>query len=234
MTKPAPLLLLVEDETPIRRFIRASLTAEGYRVEEADTAKQALRAATQQPPDLVILDLGLPDADGLDVLRQLREWSRAPVLILSARDQEKQKVAALDAGADDYLTKPFGTAELLARIRVALRHASRAPGEQETAVFESADLKVDLAARRVFAHGAEVKLTPLEYKLLATLVKHAGKVLTHTFLLKEVWGPQQLRETHYVRVFMASLRRKIEADAARPRNLLTEQGVGYRLAVDSA
>jgi two-component system KDP operon response regulator KdpE len=226
----APLLLLVEDEAPIRRFVRASLVSEGYRVEEADTAKQALRAATQQPPDLVVLDLGLPDGDGLDVLRQLREWSRAPVLILSAREQERQKVAALDAGADDYLTKPFGTGELLARIRVALRHASRAP--DESAVFESGDLKVDLANRRVFARGGEVKLTPLEYKLLATLVKHAGKVLTHSFLLKEVWGPQQVRETHYLRVFMASLRRKIEADPARPQHLLTEQGVGYRLSAD--
>lgn len=226
----APLLLLVEDEAPIRRFVRASLTSEGYRVEEADTAKQAIRIATQQPPDLVILDLGLPDGDGLDVLQRLREWSRAPVVILSARDQEKQKVAALDAGADDYLTKPFGTGELLARIRVALRHANRTP--DESAVFESGDLKIDLATRRVFAHGAEVKLTPLEYKLLATLVKHAGKVLTHSFLLKEVWGPQQVRETHYVRVFMAGLRRKIEEDPARPRHLLTEQGVGYRLAAE--
>jgi two-component system KDP operon response regulator KdpE len=228
----APLLLLVDDEAPIRRFVRVSLVAEGYRVEEAETAKQALRLAAQQPPDLVILDLGLPDADGLDVLRELREWFRGPILILSARDQEKQKVAALDAGADDYLTKPFGTGELLARIRVALRHASRAPGESDSAVFENGDLKVDLAARRVFARGAEVRLTPLEYKLLATLVKHAGKVLTHTYLLKEVWGPNQSRETHYVRVFMASLRRKIEEDAARPRHLLTEQGVGYRLTAE--
>jgi two-component system KDP operon response regulator KdpE len=230
MTAPAPLLLLVEDELPIRRFLRLSLANEGYRVEEADTAKQAIRLATQQPPDLVILDLGLPDADGLEVLKQLRDWLRAPILILSARDQEKQKVAALDAGADDYLTKPFGTDELLARIRVALRHASRAPGERDSAVFESGDLKVDLGNRRVFARGAEVKLTPLEYKLLATLVKHAGKVLTHTFLLKEVWGPHQVRETHYLRVFMASLRRKIEPDPARPRHLLTEQAVGYRFA----
>jgi len=226
-----PLLLLVEDEAPIRRFLRASLTGEGYRVEEADTAKQALRLATQQPPDLVILDLGLPDGDGLDVLRGLREWSRAPVVILSARDQEKQKIAALDSGADDYLTKPFGTGELLARIRVALRHANRTP--DESAVFESGDLKVDLAARRIFTRGGEVKLTPLEYKLMATLVKHAGKVLTHTFLLKEVWGPNQVRETHYLRVFMASLRRKIEQDPARPRHLLTEQGVGYRLAAEA-
>src|SRR5947199_10458661 len=191
MTTPSALILLVEDEPPIRRFLRAALAGEGYRVEEADTGKQALRLATQQPPDLVILDLGLPDIDGLDVLRQLREWLHAPVVILSARDQEKQKVAALDGGADDYLTKPFGTAELLARLRVALRHTARVAGDPEATAFESGDLKVDLAARRVFAKGAEVRLTPLHYKLLATLVRHAGKVLTHRFLLKEVWGLAQ-------------------------------------------
>jgi len=229
---PAPLVLLVEDEPPIRRFVRAALVAEGYRVEEADTAQQALRAAIQQPPDLVVLDLGLPDGDGIEVLKQLREWLRAPVIILSARDQEGQKVAALDAGADDYLTKPFSTRELLARIRVALRHASRTAGDRDVTTFENGDLKVDLAARRVFARGSEVKLTPLEYKLLTTLIKHAGKVLTHHFLLKEVWGPHQVRETHYVRVFMAGLRRKIEIDPAQPRHLLTEQGVGYRLAAE--
>jgi two-component system, OmpR family, KDP operon response regulator KdpE len=223
---PAPLILLIEDEAPIRAFLRASLSAEGYRLEEADSGEKALRIAARQPPDLVILDLGLPDIDGQVVLQRLREWLRAPVIILSARDQEKQKVAALDSGADDYLTKPFGTAELLARIRVALRHAARTTDESPT--FESGDLKVDLADRRVFVRGSEVRLTPLEFKLLTTLVRHPGKVLTHRFLLKEVWGPLQ-QEPHHLRVFMASLRRKIEADPARPRHLLTEQGVGYRL-----
>jgi two-component system KDP operon response regulator KdpE len=232
MTTLAARILLVEDELPIRRFVRALLTGEGYRVDEAHDGKEAIRFATQQPPDLIILDLGLPDSDGLDVLRQVREWSRAPVIILSARDREGQKVAALDAGADDYLTKPFGTGELLARVRVALRHAARAGDEPESSVFETGDLKIDMGARRVFVRGDEVKLTPLEYKLLTTLVRHAGKVLTHSTLLKEVWGPHQMRETHYLRVFMASLRRKIELDPAQPRYLLTEQGVGYRLVAE--
>jgi two-component system KDP operon response regulator KdpE len=227
---PAPLVLVVDDELPIRRFLRASLAAEGYRVDEADTGEKALKVAARQAPDLVLLDLGLPDLDGREVLRRLREWLSAPVVILSARDQEREKVAALDAGADDYLTKPFGTAELLARLRVALRHTARVTGDPEATTFESGDLKVDLAARRVFAKGAELRLTPLEYKLLATLVRHAGKVLTHRFLLKEVWGLVQ-QEPHHLRVFMASLRRKIEVDAARPRHLLTEQGVGYRLCI---
>lgn len=224
------LILLIDDEAPIRRFLHASLAEEGYRLLEAETGKQALRLAAQQPPDLVILDLGLPDVDGLEVLKQLREWLQAPILILSARDQEKQKVAALDGGADDYLVKPFGTGELLARIRVALRHASRPPGEKETPLFTTGDLKVDLAARRVFVHETEVHLTPIEYKLLTALIRHAGKVLTHRFLLKEVWGPHHVQENHYLRVFMASLRRKLEEDSAQPRYLLTEQGVGYRLA----
>jgi two-component system KDP operon response regulator KdpE len=228
----APLILLVEDELPIRRFLRTSLAAEDYRLVEAETGQQALRMAVQQPPDLVILDLGLPDLDGQDVLRQLREWLNAPIIILSARDQEKQKVTALDNGADDYLTKPFSTAELLARIRVALRHAARTGAEPESSVFTQDDLKVDLANRKVFVGEQEIHLTPLEYKLLTTLVKHAGKVLTHRFLLNEVWGPLHGRETHYLRVFMASLRRKLEADPAEPRILLTAQGVGYRLATD--
>lgn len=232
MSTTAPLLLLIEDELPIRRFLRTSLDGEGYRLVEADTGQQAIRLAAQQPPDLVILDLGLPDIDGQDILRQLREWLRAPIIVLSARDQEQQKVTALDNGADDYLTKPFSTGELLARIRVALRHAARTVGDRESSTFVQGDLKVDLAARRVFVKDAELHLTPLEYKLLTTLVRHAGRVLTHQFLLKEVWGPQQARETHYLRVFMASLRRKIEADPAQPRHLITEPGVGYRLAAD--
>ena len=233
MPTTSPLILLIDDETPIRRFLRAALMAQGFRLLEAETGQQAIHLAAQQPPDLVVLDLGLPDVDGQEVLTQLRQWLHAPIIVLSARDQESQKVAALDNGADDYLTKPFSTGELLARIRVALRHALRGNGENEPALFESSDLKVDLAARRVFAHDEEIHLTPLEYKLLTTLVQHAGKVLTHRFLLKEVWGPGHERETHYLRIFMASLRRKIEADSAEPRHLLTEQGIGYRLAADS-
>lgn len=230
-TAPA-LVLLVEDELPIRRLLRAALAGEGYRVVEAETGQQALKLAVQQPPDLVVLDLGLPDLDGQEVLRRLREWLQAPVIILSVRDQERQKITALDSGADDYLTKPFRTGELLARIRVALRHAARVGGERESSTFAAGDLRVDLAARRVFVKEEEVHLTPIEYRLLTTLVRHAGMVLTHHFLLKEVWGPLHVQETHYLRVFMASLRRKIEADPARPRYLLTEQGVGYRLAAE--
>ena len=230
-TNPA-LILLVEDELPIRRFLRTSLAGEDYRLVEAETGQQALRLAAQQPPDLVILDLGLPDIDGQEVLRKLREWLQAPIIILSARDQENQKVAALDNGADDYLTKPFSTAELLARMRVALRHSARSGGEGDSAAFAVDELRVDLAARRVFVKEREIHLTPLEYKLLTTLIRHAGKVLTQRHLLKEVWGPHHLQETHYLRVFMASLRRKIEDDPAEPRYLLTEQGVGYRLAAE--
>lgn len=181
-----PLILLVDDEPPIRKFVRAALDAEGYRVTEAAAGKEALRTAASQPPDLVILDLGLPDVDGQEVLQSLREWLRSPIIILSARDEERQKVAALDGGADDYLTKPFSTAELLARIRTALRHASAAASGGETPVATVGELTVDFAARRVVVRGAETHLTPIEYRLLATLMRHAGKVLTHQFLLKEV------------------------------------------------
>jgi two-component system KDP operon response regulator KdpE len=230
MTNNSPRVLLVEDELPIRKFVGAALAAENYQLDEAGTAQQALQHATQIPPDLVILDLGLPDMDGQQVIQRLREWLSAPIIVLSARDQDQQKIAALDSGADDYLTKPFSTGELLARIRVALRHANRTGDDAAKTTFETGDLKVDFLARRVFVTGAEVHLTPNEYKLLSTLVRHAGKVLTHRQLLKEVWGPDQVQETHYLRVFMANLRRKLEADPARPRYLLTEQGVGYRLA----
>lgn len=223
-------LLIIEDEAPIRRFLRASLTGEGYRVSEADSGEEGLRAAASQPPDLVILDLGLPDLDGQQVLRRLREWYTAPVLVLSARDQEPQKIAALDHGADDYITKPFGVGELLARIRTALRHAHRVGPEATTIAL--GDLRVDLAARLVHRQGQEVHLTPLEYKLLVTMLKQAGKVLTHRYLLREVWGPHSSQENHYLRVFVASLRRKLEEDPARPRYLLTEQGVGYRFAAE--
>ena len=230
MQQGNPLVLVIEDEQPIRRFLRASLTAEGYRVAEAESGEDGLRLAVQQPPDLVILDLGLPGIDGQEVLRRLREWLSAPVIVLSARDQEKQKVEALDGGADDYVTKPFGVGELLARMRTSLRHANRAAAE--SSVVSVGDLRVDLAARLVFRANQQVHLTPLEYKLLVTLLKHSGKVLTHRFLLREVWGPQDSQETHYLRVFVASLRRKLEADPARPRFLLTEPGVGYRFAAE--
>jgi two-component system KDP operon response regulator KdpE len=228
----APLVLLIEDELPIRRFLRSSLGGQDYRLVEAETGERGLRLATQQPPDLVILDLGLPDTDGQAILTRLREWYRGPVIVLSARDQEQQKIMALDHGADDYLTKPFSTGELLARMRVALRHAAQPQSEGDSSTFTTGDLHVDLGARRVLVGGQEVHLTPLEYKLLTTLIRHAGKVLTHRFLLKEVWGPHHVEETHYLRVFMASLRRKIEVDSAEPRYLLTEAGVGYRLAAE--
>ena len=234
MTGDAPLILVIEDEPPIRRFLRASLSGEGYRLAEAETGQQSLSMAAVQPPDLVILDLGLPDMDGLQIIEELRRWSQMPIIILSARGQEKDKVIALDCGADDYLSKPFGMGELLARIRVALRRQARISGPSAGAAtrFSVGDLTVDLEARRVFMHGQEVHLTPIEYRLLTTFVQHAGKVLTHRFLLKEVWGPGHTEETHYLRVFTANLRRKLEADPARPRYLLTEQGVGYRLAAE--
>jgi two-component system KDP operon response regulator KdpE len=234
MTGDAPLILVIEDEQPIRRFLRASLNGEGYRLAEAETGQQGLSMATARPPDLVILDLGLPDMDGLEIIRELRRWSQMPIIILSARGQEKDKVSALDHGADDYLSKPFGMGELLARIRVALRHQARIRGQAAEAAprFSVGELTVDLKARRVMVRGQEVHLTPLEYRLLTTCVQHAGKVLTHRFLLQEIWGPGHSEETHYLRVFTANLRRKLEDDPARPRYLLTEQGVGYRLAAE--
>jgi two-component system KDP operon response regulator KdpE len=232
MSAKSPLLLLVEDELPIRRFLRSSLTNEGYRLEEAENGQEAIRLATKQPPDVVVLDLGLPDVDGQEVLQQLREWLRVPIIILSARDQEQQKITALDNGADDYLTKPFSTGELLARIRVALRHAARIDNEKEIHSFSCGDLIIDFVARTVFVNEQEIHLTPIEFKLLTILARHAGRVLTHRFLLKEVWGPSYIGETHYLRVFMASLRRKIENDPAQPRYLLTDQGIGYRMAAE--
>jgi two-component system KDP operon response regulator KdpE len=232
MPDSSRVILLVEDELPIRKFLAASLASAGYQLDEAATGGQAIQHAAQKPPDLVILDLGLPDMDGQQVLRSLREWLSAPIIILSARDQEQQKISALDNGADDYLTKPFSTGELLARIRAALRHASRAGDDAGSTRFECGDLVIDLTARAVRVRDSEIHLTPIEFKLLSTLARNAGKVLTHRHLLKEVWGPQRVDETHYLRVFMANLRRKIEADPARPRYLLTEQGVGYRLAVE--
>jgi len=227
----APLVLLVEDEPQMRRFLRAALPGHGYRVVEAETAHRALIEAGTRAPDLILLDLGLPDMDGVEVTRRLREWSATPIIVISARGQETDKVEALDAGADDYLTKPFGTSELLARIRVALRHRVRA-GEGAETVFQVGELRIDLAARRVSLGDREVRLTRTEYKLLELLVKHAGKVLTHRHMLKEVWGPAAVEQHHYLRVYMGQLRHKLERDPARPRYLVTETGVGYRLQTD--
>ena len=232
MDRPAPLILLIEDEPQMRRFLRTALIANDYRLVEAETAKEGLAQAAARNPDVILLDLGLPDRDGIDVTRELREWTGTPIIVLSARGREQDKVAALDVGADDYLTKPFGVDELLARIRVALRHAALPPGSAPEPIFEVGELRVDLAERRVWRQGEEVHLTPTEYKLLATLVRHAGKVLTHRQLLKEVWGANYLNQSHYVRVYLAQLRQKIEADPARPRLLLTEPGVGYRLRAE--
>jgi len=224
------LVLVIEDEQPIRRFLKAALTSEGYRVTEAGTGEEGLKLAVHQPPDVVILDLGLPGIDGQVVLRQLRVWLTAPILVLSARDQEQQKIAALDGGADDYVTKPFGVGELLARLRTALRHAQ--PQGAEASEVQIGDLKVDLAARLVYRGSNLIHLTPLEYKLLTTMLKNSGKLLTHRSLLREVWGPQDSQENHYLRVFVANLRRKLEDDPAQPRFILTEQGVGYRFAAE--
>jgi two-component system KDP operon response regulator KdpE len=222
-----PVVLVVDDETQIRRLLRVALEAGGYRVFEAATGQAGLVEAAQRRPDVIVLDLGLPDMDGASVLKRLREWSQAPVLVLSVREGEDDKVGALDSGADDYMTKPFSTVELLARLRVARRHALPIP---ENSVFRSGRLEVDLAARKVTVKDQEVKLTPTEYSLLRLLVRNAGKVVTHRQLLKEVWGPNYSDQTHYLRVYVAHLREKIEADAARPELLLTEPGVGYRLA----
>jgi two-component system KDP operon response regulator KdpE len=221
-----PLVLVVEDEPQMRKFLRASLSLNGYRPLEASKGAEALALASSNNPALVLLDLGLPDQDGLEVTRRLREWSKVPVIVLSARGREDDKVAALDAGADDYLTKPFGVAELLARMRVALRHATTTP---EQPVLELGPLRIELSRREVTVSGREVKLTPTEYQLLTLLARNAGKVLTHRQILVEIWGPAYADQAHYVRVHMAELRKKIEADPARPKLIVTEQGVGYRL-----
>lgn len=225
-------ILIIEDEAAIRRFVRPTLEAHGYRLIECETGAQGLNLASQHRPDAILLDLGLPDGDGMHVLTHLREWSRTPVVVISARDREADKIAALDAGADDYLTKPFGVGELLARVRVALRHAAQLQSGTQEPVFQIGTLRVDLEHRRVFVNETEVHLTPIEYRLLAELVRHAGKVLTHRHLLREVWGNNYETESHYLRVHMGSLRRKIEANSSRPRYLRTEPGIGYRLETE--
>jgi two-component system KDP operon response regulator KdpE len=224
-------ILLIEDEPEIRRFLRTTLPAHGYRVYEASNVRDGLIEAQARNPDLILLDLGLPDLDGGEVIRRVREWTVTPIIVLSARDQERTKVAALDLGADDYISKPFGVNELLARVRTALRHATRT-GDGVESVFVFDNLKVDLGRRQVFVSGKEVHLTPIEYKLLTTLIRYAGKVLTHRQLLKEVWGPLHVDEGHYLRVYMRQLRNKLERNPAHPRYLMTELGVGYRLRTE--
>jgi two-component system KDP operon response regulator KdpE len=225
-----PLILLVEDEPQMRRFLRVALEGSGYRYLEASSGTEGLAMAAQYRPDVLLLDLGLPDMDGLQVVTRLREWSGLPVIVISARGQESDKVGALDAGANDYLTKPFGTRELLARIRVALRHA--APQTEEEPVFVLGRWRVDLAKRLVLVEGKEVHLTPLEYSLFTTLIRHAGKVVTHRQLLKEVWGGAAGAQPLYLRVYMTQLRHKLEEQPSRPKYLRTEPGVGYRLVTE--
>jgi two-component system, OmpR family, KDP operon response regulator KdpE len=225
---PAPLALIIDDEPQIRRLLRVMLEANGYRVFEAINGQEGLVHAAQRKPEVILLDLGLPDLDGLEVLKRLREWSRVPVIILSVRDQEEEKVAALDSGADDYVTKPFNSAELLARMRAAQRHSQPQGAE---AIVRAGHVEIDLSKRLVLKNGAEVKLTPTEYSLLRLLVTHAGKVLTHRQLLTEVWGEKAVEQTHYLRVHIAHLREKIELDPSAPSLILTEPAVGYRLLV---
>ncbi|HEX9082344.1 MAG TPA: response regulator [Holophagaceae bacterium] len=227
----APLILLVEDEPQMRRFLRVALEGSGHRFLEAATAQEGLTLAASHRPQVILLDLGLPDMDGLELTKRLREWCATPIIVLSARGQEADKIGALDAGADDYLTKPFSTGELLARIRVALRHERT--GEGEAPLFELGRWRVDLARRQVLVEGEEVHLTPLEYKLFTTLIRHAGKVVTHQQLLREVWGGVPGAHPLYLRVYMTQLRHKLEEDPSRPRHLQTEPGVGYRLRLEA-
>jgi len=229
MTEPPVRVLIVDDEPQIRRFLRTSLSAHGYRVIEASCGREAITLTTTERPELVLLDLGLPDMDGREVIHRLREWSTVPIIVVSVRGQETDKIEALDGGADDYVTKPFGMGELLARLRAVLRHRLHATVEEP--VFSSAGLAVDLARRVVTVNGHEMKLTPKEYDLLRLLVIHAGKVMTHRHLLREVWGPASVYETHYLRVYIGQLRQKLEPDPDQPRYILTEPGVGYRLAL---
>lgn len=227
MSDPRPVIVVVEDEPTIRRFIRLSLETEGCQVYEAESVRRGLIEAGTRHPDMVVLDLGLPDGNGVDLIRDLRTWSDIPIIVLSARSDEADKVQALDAGADDYLTKPFGAAELLARVRAHLRRRAQTGGPART-VFEAGELRVDLARRQVERAGVTIHLTPIEYRLLAYLLAHPDTVLTHKQLLKNVWGPSHTEDSHYVRVYMGALRKKLEADPAQPRHIVTETGVGYR------
>ncbi len=231
MARTDPVIIVIEDDPAIRRFLRTGLTTQGFNVFEADTGKQGIVEVGVRKPDLLILDLGLPDMDGADVIKAIRAWSSVPIIILSARSGEQQKIDALDAGADDYLTKPFGFGELLARMRVALRHALQPKELAQGDVFSTGNLSVDLLNRLVSVDGQAVHLTPIQYRLLTVLVKNAGKVLTHQQILKQVWGPSFQENAHYLRIYMSQLRRKLEADPTQPKFLLTESGVGYRLKV---
>lgn len=228
----AATVLVIEDEAAIRRFVKSALEDEGYRVFEADSVARGLIEAGTRKPDLLVLDLGLPDGDGIALLLDLRGWSQVPVIVLSARVDEGDKVTALDAGADDYLGKPFGMAELQARVRALLRRRGSAPGDGDSVLKLGPQVVVDLAARSIVRDGVPVHLTQLEYRLLSTLISHRGKVLTHRQLLNEVWGPSYVEHSHYLRIYMAHLRQKLEQDPARPCFLLTETGVGYRLVAD--
>ena len=232
MSQPAPVAVVIEDEPQIRRFVRAALEGEGWQVHEAATLQRGLAEAGTRKPDLLVLDLGLPDGDGLELIRDVRGWSAVPIIVLSARIDEADKIAALDAGADDYLTKPFGTGELLARVRANLRRPRRAAGEEPEPQFRFGEVELDRTARLVRRAGVEVHLTPIEYRLLSVLAAHAGRVLTHRQLLREVWGPSHTDQSHYLRIYMGHLRQKLEADPAQPRHLLTETAVGYRLLPD--
>jgi two-component system KDP operon response regulator KdpE len=226
---PDPVALIIEDEPQIRRFVRVALEAEGWQVHEAPTQQRGLIETGTRKPDLLVLDLGLPDGDGLDLIRDVRTWSSVPIIVLSARADETDKIAALDAGADDYLTKPFGVGELLARVRANLRRPRAVAAETGDAAFRFGSVEVDPRSRLVRREGAEVHLTPIEYRLLSVLVANPGRVLTHRQLLREVWGPSHSEQSHYLRIYMGHLRQKLEADPAQPRHLLTETGVGYRL-----
>jgi len=232
MSQDKGIILLIEDEPQMQRFLRIVLQGQGYSSIEAQTGQEGLMQAATRSPDIILLDLGLPDIDGLEVTRRLREWSDIPIIVLSAREQEQDKIKALDAGADDYLTKPFGAGELLARIRVAIRHKVMRHAPAAEPVFILDNLRVDMSRRQVFLHEQEVHLTPIEYKLLMVLIQNAGKVVTHTHLLKEVWGPPYSNETQYLRVYMTQLRHKLESDPARPRFLINEPGIGYRLKTE--
>jgi two-component system KDP operon response regulator KdpE len=227
-----PEILLIEDDPQIRKFLRVMLTAEDYRFHESSSGEEGLAQAAARTPDVVLLDLGLPDTDGIDIIKKIRTWSQMPILVISARTQEREKIEALDAGADDYVSKPFAPGEVSARIRAALRRAASADKNDPSLTVEFGDVSVNLGARRVFVRGAEVHLTPNEYKLLQVLLKHSGKVITQRQLLNEVWGPEHLEEREYLRVFMSQLRHKLEADPAHPKYLITEPGVGYRLLTD--
>jgi two-component system KDP operon response regulator KdpE len=227
--KADPLVLVIEDEVQIRRLVKTSLVAHHYRYLEADQGKQALELAASHNPDLILLDLGLPDMDGLEVISELRTWTQVPIIVISARGQEDDKVRALDTGADDYVTKPFGSRELLARVRAALRHARRDSNGKSLSDVTVGELYVDIERRKVSIAGRDIRLTPIQFKLLSVLAKHAGKVLTHRQLLIETWGQAHASESHYLRVYMGQLRNKLEQDPAQPQYLVTEHGVGYRL-----